>query len=43
MPILTKFGSKHSWERGVEVCSNEGPQLFQKGNDRDMVKFTADF
>ena len=43
MPILTKLGSKHPWERGVEVCSKEGPHLFQKGNDKDMVKFIADF
>ena len=24
-PISTKLGTKHSWVKGIQVCSNEGP------------------
>ena len=28
-PILTKLGTMHPWVKGIEVCSNRGPCLFQ--------------
>ena len=28
-PISTKVGIKHSWVKGIQVCSNEGQALFQ--------------
>ena len=24
-PISTKLGTRHSWVKGIQVCSNEGP------------------
>ena len=28
-PISTKFGTKHSWVKGIQFCSNAVPHLFQ--------------
>ena len=28
-PISTNLGTKHPWVKGIQVCSNEGPSLFQ--------------
>ena len=29
VPVSTKFGTEHSWVKGIWVCSNERPSLFQ--------------
>ena len=34
----TKLGTKHSWVKGIQVCSNEGPHPSQRGDDREIVK-----
>ena len=31
-PISTKLGTKHSWVKGIQVCSNEGPWRLFQGN-----------
>ena len=28
-PISTKLGTKYPWVKGIQVCSNKGPALFQ--------------
>ena len=28
-PISTKLGTMHSWVKGIQICSNEVPALFQ--------------
>ena len=32
-PISTKLGTKHSWVKGIQVCSNEGSCLFPSGDN----------
>ena len=29
-PISTKLGTKYSWVKGIQVCSNEGPRPPQR-------------
>ena len=31
-PISTKLGTKHPWVKGIQVCSNEGPLPFPRGD-----------
>ena len=35
---LTKLGTKHPWGKGIQVCSNEGPCSFSRGDNYKMVK-----
>ena len=39
-PISTKFGIRHPWVKGTQVCSYEGPRLFPIGhtNETDLEK-----
>ena len=37
-PISTKHGSKHPWVEGIQVCSNEGPRPFPRGDNYEIVK-----
>ena len=37
-PISTKLGTKHPWVKGIQVCSNEGPCSFSRGDNYKMVK-----
>ena len=37
-PIWTKLGTKHPWMKGIQVCSNEGPRLFPRGDNYEIVK-----
>ena len=37
-PISTKLGTKHYWVKGIQVCSNEGPCLFQRGDNSEIAK-----
>ena len=32
-PILTKLSLKHPGIKGIQMCSNEGPHLFPRGDD----------
>ena len=32
--ILTKLGTKLSWVKGIQICSNKRSHLFPKGDDR---------
>ena len=34
----TKIGTKHSWVKGRQVCSNEGPRPFLRGDNSENVK-----
>ena len=36
--ISTKLGTKHPWVKGIQVCSNEGPCLFPRGNNYKIAK-----
>ena len=36
--ISTKLGTKHSWVNGIQVCSNEGRQLFPRGDNNALMK-----
>ena len=31
--ISTKLGTEHPWVKGTQVCSNEGPRPYQRGDD----------
>ena len=37
-PISTKLNTKHPWVKGIQVCSNEGPHLFPRGHNYEIVK-----
>ena len=36
--ILRKLGTNHSWVKGIQVCSNEGPVPHQRGDNHDIAK-----
>ena len=36
-PISTKLGTKHPWVKGIQVCSNEGPRPFTRGDNYEIV------
>ena len=37
-PISTKFGTKHSWVRGIVAYSKEGPRPFIRGDSYEIPK-----
>ena len=37
-PISTKLNTKHYWVNGIQVCSNEGPRPFPRGDNYQIVK-----
>ena len=37
-PISTKLDAKHSWVKGIKVCSNEKPQFFPRGDYKKLTK-----
>ena len=37
-PISTKLCTKHPWMKGIQICSNEGPCFFSRGDNYKMVK-----
>ena len=37
-PISTKLGTKHSWVKGTQFCSSEGPGLFPRGGNYEIAK-----
>ena len=37
-PIWTKLGTKHLWVKGIQICSNEGPCPFPRGDNSEIVK-----
>ena len=37
-PISTKFGTKHSWVMRTQVCSNECPNPFLMGDNKEIAK-----
>ena len=38
MPISTKLGTKYPWVKGIQVCSNEGPRPFPRGDNKEIAK-----
>ena len=36
--ISTKHGIKYSLVKGINVCSNEGPHLFSRGDNNEIAK-----
>ena len=37
-PISTKLGKGHPWVMGIQVCSNEGPLRFPRGDNYEIAK-----
>ena len=37
-PISTKLGTKHPWMKWIQVCSNEGPCPFPRGDNYEIAK-----
>ena len=37
-PISFKLETKHVWVMGVQVCSNEGPCPFPRGDNYEIAK-----
>ena len=37
-PISTKLGTSHPFEKGIQVCSNEWPHPFRKGDNSKTIK-----
>ena len=37
-PNSTKLGTHHPWVKGLQVCSNEGPGLLQRGDNHENAK-----
>ena len=37
-PISTKLGTKHPWLKGTQICSNEGPRPFLRGDNSEIAK-----
>ena len=38
-PISIKLCTKHPWVKGIQVCSNEGPSPFPRGDNSANVNF----
>ena len=38
LSISPKLGTKHPWVKGIQVCSNEGPRPFPRGDNYEIVK-----
>ena len=36
--ILSKLGKKHSRVKDIQICSNEGPYLLQRGDNYEIAK-----
>ena len=36
--VLIKLVTKHSWVKMIKVCSNEGPPLSARGDNKDSEK-----
>ena len=36
--ISTKLGTKHPWVMEIQVCSNEGPHPFPRGDNYEIAK-----
>ena len=34
--VTTKLGTKHPWAKGIQVCSNEGPRPFPRGDNNEI-------
>ena len=39
VPISTKLNTKHPWVMVIQVCSNEGPRIFPRGNNYEIAKY----
>ena len=37
-PSSTKFGTKHPWVMGIQVCLYKGPHPFPRGNNYEITK-----
>ena len=37
-PLSIKLGTKHSWGTGIQICLNEEPRPFQRGDNYQIVK-----
>ena len=37
-PFSTKLDAKHPWTKGIQVCSNEGPHPFPRGDYCEIAK-----
>ena len=37
-PISTKLDTKYPWVKEIQVCSNEGPRLSQRGDNWEIIK-----
>ena len=42
-PILTKLDTKHLWMKGIQVCLNEGPGPFPRGDHYEIEKTLTKF
>jgi hypothetical protein len=40
-PILTRLGANHPWEKGIQVCKNEGDCPSSRGDDSKRENCTA--
>ena len=40
-PISTKLRTKHSWVKGIQVCSHKGPHLYRRKNLKIVTYRTA--
>ena len=38
LSISTKLDTKHPWVKDIQICSNEAPHLFPKGNGIEIAK-----
>ena len=36
--ISTKLGTKYPWVKGSQVCANEGPRPFPRGDNFEILK-----
>ena len=37
-PIWTKLSTTHPWVKGIQICSNEGPRFFLRGDNYVKAK-----
>ena len=42
-PISTKLDTKHPWVKGIQVCSDEGPRPFPRGDNSEIVNLYLKF
>ena len=42
-PISTKFGTKHPWVDGIQICTNKGQHPSSRGDNSKIIKIYGEY